>query len=84
MKIELPCGKESVGLDLPDTVQLLQTHQFRDAAIRNAGAAQFQNLETIQLCDVVNVKVGDGNAPLTRVTPLSRSNSQLSQSWQQL
>jgi hypothetical protein len=26
MKIELPCGKESVALDLPDTVQLLQTH----------------------------------------------------------
>lgn len=26
MKIELPCGKESIALDLPDTVQLLQTH----------------------------------------------------------
>ncbi len=26
MKIELPCGKESVALDLPDTVQLLHTH----------------------------------------------------------
>ncbi|MCP4338841.1 MAG: nickel-dependent lactate racemase [Desulfobulbaceae bacterium] len=26
MKIELPCGKESVALDLPDTVQVLRTH----------------------------------------------------------